>query len=176
MGRNSTLSKRTQRFAEKNLADVRKTAKSARKTAASGWADINDAFDSAFGRSQHVAGDARSRLEDAYLKFHDVQDEGLRRTKAAKDALAGKQAPRRRPWVAAAAALGVAFGAMGVVYARRLARSRERALAEDAAAAVAADLQASDRDAYGTRLNGSSAPSTAYIADISTAPESSGKQ
>jgi hypothetical protein len=155
VGRNSTLSKRTQRLAEENLANARKTANSATKAARSGWHDITDAFDGAVDRSQHLAGDAKSRLGEA-------KDEGLRRTMLAKDALAGKRPPKRRPWVAGTAALlGAAFGALGAVYARRVAKAREQAQAEDAAAAVAADL--AYHDSGHSRINGSG-PSGTYMA------------
>jgi hypothetical protein len=129
VGRKLPLRKRTQRLAEENLANARKTAKSARKSAQSRWHDLSGA-------------------------------------------LAGKHPPRRRPWIAVAAAAGVAFGALGAVFARNFAKVQERVRAEEAAEAVAADLAARERDEAvdATTKVSASAPAANGAASSDAAP------
>jgi hypothetical protein len=132
--RKSTLRKRTERFADQNMASARNAAKSGRKAAKSGWNDLTDRLESVADRTQNIAGDTKSRLID-------IEREGLRRGKNAKDALAGRPPKRRGGWFAGAAALGVGVGALVTVMGRKLAQARERMQAEQAATAVANDLR-----------------------------------
>ena len=136
MSRKSTLSKRTQRFADQSLASARTAAKSGRKTAKSGWNDLADRFEQVADRTSSLAEDTKSRIKGA-------EREGRRRGKAAKDALAGRE-PKRPGRVAGAAAIGVAFGAVMAMVVRRLNAARERMHAEQAASAVADELRQAD--------------------------------
>ncbi len=186
MSRKSTLSKRTQRFADQSLASARTAAKSGRKTAKSGWNDLTDRFEQVADRTSSLAEDTKSRIKGA-------EREGRRRGKAAKDALSGRE-PKRPGRVAGAAAIGVAFGAVMAMVVRRLNAARERMQAEQAATAVADELRQADlrdelakRDAeplsdaeldslgVGSRTNGSVAKPTAPRSSpaASAAPASS---
>ena len=136
MSRKSTLSKRTQRFADQSLASARTAAKSGRKTAKSGWNDLTDRFEQVADRTSSLAEDTKSRIKGA-------EREGRRRGKAAKDALSGRE-PKRPGRVAGAAAIGVAFGAVMAMVVRRLNAARERMRAEQAATAVADELRQAD--------------------------------
>jgi len=136
VSRKSTLSKRTQRFADQSLASARTAAKSGRKTAKSGWNDLTDRFEQVADRTSSLAEDTKSRIKGA-------EREGRRRGKAAKDALAGRE-PKRPGRVAGAAAIGVAFGAVMAMVVRRLNAARERMHAEQAASAVADELRQAD--------------------------------
>ncbi len=130
------LRKRTQRIADQNMASARKVARSGRKVAKSGWNDLTGALGGVADRSQNLAGSTRSRLAG-------FEREGVRRTKAAKDALAGRR-PKGRVWVAGAAAIGVGIGAAVTVLARKLSVAREHWQAERAATVVADELRKQD--------------------------------
>jgi len=183
VSRKSTFSKRTQRFADENLANARAAAESGRRAAKSGWNDLTDVLEGVADRTSTLAGGTKSRLKD-------IEREGVRRGKNAKDALTGRQPKRRRGWVAGAAAVGVGIGAAATLLARKVNAARERMRAERAATAVADDLRKADlrnsdseplSDAeldslgLGARANGSTPvqPATPRAAEPNPAPSTS---
>lgn len=137
MSRKSTLRKRTQRFADDNLANARTVAKTGRKAAKSGWNEITDVLEGVADRTSSLAGETKSRIKD-------IERESARRGRNAKDALAGRQ-PKRRGRVAGAAAIGVGVGAVVAMLTRKINAQRERMRAQRAATAVAEELRRVDQ-------------------------------
>jgi hypothetical protein len=127
-----------------NLTDA---GRAAERTAVAGWQELADAFDTAAGRTQDLAGDARTRVSDlrkqagkrskqarkradeARQRSLDAKDEAYRRSTAARDALAGRQSHTWR-WVIVAAAAGLGAGAAVAQFGRKLIKSREQAQLE----------------------------------------------
>jgi len=127
-----------------NLSDV---GRAAERTAVTGWQELAEAFDTAAGRTQDLAGDARSRVvelrkqarkrsnqarkraDETRRRGLEAKDEAYRRSTAARDALAGKQTHTWR-WVIVAAAAGLGAGAAVAQFGRKLIRSREQAQLE----------------------------------------------
>jgi hypothetical protein len=153
----------------KNLTDA---GRAAERTAVAGWQELAEAFDTAAGRTQDLAGDARSRF--AELRKHaskrskqarkrskqarkradetrrrglDAKEEAYRRSVAAREALAGKQTHTWR-WVIVAAAAGIGAGAAVAQFGRKLIRSREQAQLEKIEQTVA-DSTAAENHANG---------------------------
>ena len=145
-----------------NLTDV---GRAAERTAVTGWQELAEAFDTAAGRTQDLAGDARSRVvelrkqarkrskqarkraDETRRRGLDAKDEAYRRSAAARDALAGKQTHTWR-WVIVAAAAGIGAGAAVAQFGRKLVRSREQAQLEKIEQTVA-DSTAADNHANG---------------------------
>jgi hypothetical protein len=145
-----------------NLTDV---GRAAERTAVAGWQELAEAFDTAAGRTQNLAGDARSRVselrkqarkrskqarkraDDTRRRGLDAKDEAHRRSAAARDALAGKQTHTWR-WVFVAAAAGIGAGAAVAQFGRKLIRSREQAQLEKIEQTVA-DSTAAENHANG---------------------------
>lgn len=155
---------KTTQAALQNLTGV---GRAAQRSAVAGWQELAEAFDTAAGRTQDLAGDARSRVvglrtqagkrskqarkraDDARRRGLHAKDEAYRRSAAARAALAGKQAHTWR-WVVVAAAAGIGAGAAVAQIGRRLIRSREQAQLEKIEKTVA-DSTAADN---GVNVNG----------------------
>ena len=74
MSRKSTLRKRTQRFADDNLANARTVAKTGRKAAKSGWNELTDVLEGVADRTSSLAGDTKSRLRTSSGKARAVAE------------------------------------------------------------------------------------------------------
>ena len=155
-----------------NLTDV---GRAAERTAVAGWQELAEAFDTAAGRTQDLAGDARSRVSDlrkqarkrskqarqhadeARKRGLDAKDEAYRRSTAARDALAGRQTHTWR-WIIIAAAAGIGAGAAVAQFGRKLIQSREQAQLEKIEQTVADSTSADDA----SRVNGHPAATTTF--------------
>lgn len=136
-----------QKATQTALQNLTGVGRAAERTAVAGWQELAEAFDTAAGRTQDLAGDARSRVSElrrqarkrgketrkradgARRRGLDAKGEAYRRSTAARNALAGKQTHTLR-WVFVAAAAGVTAGAAVAQFGRKLIRSREQAQLE----------------------------------------------
>jgi hypothetical protein len=161
-----------------NLTDV---GRAAERTAVTGWQELAEAFDTAAGRTQDLAGDARSRVSDlrkqarkrskqarkradeARQRGLDAKEEARRRSTAARDALAGRQTHTWR-WVIIAAAAGIGAGAAVAQFGRKLVQSREQAQLEKIEQTVAESTSA----AGAPRVNGHPVVDTAGTGSTTT--------
>ena len=153
-----------QKATQTALQNLTEVGRAAERTAVAGWQELAEAFDTAAGRTQDLAGDARSRVsemrkqarkrskqarkraDEARKRGLDAKDEAYRRSTAARDALAGKQTHTWR-WVIVAAAAGIGAGAAVAQFGRKLIRSREQAQLEKIEQTVA-DSTAAENGAY----------------------------
>jgi hypothetical protein len=164
-----------------NLTDM---GRAAERTAAAGWHDLAEAFDSAAGRTHAIADgtrdrvgslgrdvrkrgkDVRKRGESARKRGLAARDEAYRRGTAARDALSGRRTHTWR-WVAAAAAAGLAAGATVVEFGRRLIQSREQAQLEKIEQTVA---DVTSDPAGASSLNGSASATMSPASTEATKP------